>query len=216
MSHTLFDKRNDKRYKYDEEMVNTIHIEKAPTLYVIHLWGQHYTYRDRFPDSFKKFTAVMYDRKYDLAKRQIMADYDNATLYNDYVVNSIIEKFKNQYCCIFYFSDHGEEVYELRNFMGHGTAMDSPNANYQIRVPLMVWLSPSYKSANPLMVKKLSRAKDYPICMDDIGHTLLDVSGIRCKYFAPSRSFVNAKFNQQRHRIVLHSVDYDRTLYQKR
>ena len=141
---------------------------------------------------------------------------DNATLYNDYVVNSILNKFTDDYCIVFYFSDHGEEVYELRNFMGHGSAMDSPNANYQLRVPLMVWMSPSYKQANPQMCEKLNRAKHYPICMDDIGHTLLNVAGITCKGFAPTRSFINDNFNKDRDRIVMNSIDYDKTLLNKR
>ena len=141
-----------------------------------------------------------------------MANYDNATLYNDFVVNSIIEKFKNDYCCVFYFSDHGEEVYELRNYMGHGNAYDSPNPSYQIRVPLMVWTSPSFARANPVICNKLNNALHYPICMDDIGHTLLDIAGITCKDFAPTRSFVNDRFNIHRHRIVMNSIDYDKML----
>lgn len=145
-----------------------------------------------------------------------MANYDNATLYNDHVVNAILEMFKDDYCYAFYFSDHGEEVYELRNFMGHGSAEHSPNPNYQLRVPLMVWLSPSFKAANPNLTTKLSKAKHYPICTDDIGHTIIDMSGITCKDFVPTRSFINDRFNQKRHRMVMNSVDYDAELINKR
>lgn len=216
LSKVLFDYRNSQRYTYDEDMIKTVQVKDSPSLYVIHLWGQHYTYKDRFPKSFNKFKANEYAPQYGANKQQIMADYDNATLYNDYVVNSILDKFKDEYCIVFYFSDHGEEVYELRNFMGHGSAMDSPNANYQLRVPLMVWLSPSYKNANPHICKKMVRAKHYPICMDDLGHTLLDIAGITCKDFAPTRSFVNDNFNKDRHRIVMNSIDYDKALLNKR
>lgn len=216
LSETMFDYRNSYRFNYDLQMVNTITDVQRPSLYIIHLWGQHYTYKDRFPKNFTKFDADEYDKSKNHNIRQIMANYDNATLYNDFVVNSILEKFKNDYCCVFYFSDHGEEVYELRNYMGHGNAYDSPNPNYQIRVPLMVWTSPSFAKANPAISNKLNKALHYPICMDDIGHTLLDIAGITCKDFVPTRSFVNDKFNIHRHRVVMNSIDYDKLLIQMR
>lgn len=216
LSETMFDYRNSYRFNYDLQMVNTITDVQRPSLYIIHLWGQHYTYKDRFPKNFTKFDADEYDKSKNHNIRQIMANYDNATLYNDFVVNSILEKFKNDYCCVFYFSDHGEEVYELRNYMGHGNAYDSPNPNYQIRVPLMVWTSPSFAKANPAICNKLNKALHYPICMDDIGHTLLDIAGITCKDFVPTRSFVNDKFNTHRHRVVMNSIDYDKILIHMR
>ncbi|MGN1363385.1 MAG: phosphoethanolamine transferase [Methanobrevibacter sp.] len=216
LSDEMFDYRNNKRFTYDEDMIKSIHVNNKPSLYVIHLWGQHYTYKERYPNNFQKFTLNQYDKKYDSDKQQIIANYDNATLYNDYVVNSIFNKFKDEYCIIFYFSDHGEEVYDLRNFMGHGRATDSPNANYQLRVPFMIWLSPSYKIDNPKIYEKLNAVKHYPICMDDIGHTLIDIVNIKCKGFAPTRSFINNSFNKRRHRIVLTSVDYDADLLYKR
>lgn len=216
VSKTLFDYRNIKEYKYDEDLVKSITVNKNPTLYIIHLKGQHYIYKTRFPIQFTKFKAKDYSFKYTEEQRQIMADYDNATLYNDNVVNSIFDKFKNKYCCIFYFSDHGEEVYELRDYMGHGNAEDSPNPNYQLRVPLMVWLSPSFKQANSNIVNELYRAKKYPISTDDIGHSILDIAGIRNKDFKPNLSFINCKFNKKRHRIVMSSVDYDKSIINKR
>lgn len=216
LSDAMFDYRNSHRYDYDLQMINTIKDVQKPSLYVIHLWGQHYTYKDRFPKDFAKFKADEYNKNKSNNIRQIMANYDNATLYNDFVVNSIIDKFKNDYCCVFYFSDHGEEVYELRNYMGHGNAYDSPNPNYQIRVPLMVWTSPSFAKANPAICNKFDNALHYPICMDDIGHTLLDIAGITCKDFAPARSFVNDKFNIHRHRVVMNSIDYDKLLIHRR
>ena len=216
LSNTLFDDRNDQRYTYDEDMVNSFKKSDKPSMYILHLWGQHYTYKERFPKKFAKFTANDYARKWTDEQRQTIADYDNATLYNDCVVNSILEKFKDDYCYAFYFSDHGEEVYELRNCIGHGSADHSPNPNYQLRVPLMVWLSSSFKIANPQIAQRLSEAKHYPICTDDIGHSIINMAGITCKDFAPTRSFINDNFNKNRHRIVINSVDYDNELINRR
>jgi len=35
------------------------------------------------------------------------------------------------------------------------------------------------------------------------------VAGISTSAFSPSRSFVNVNYDKNRHRIVLHSIDYD-------
>jgi len=209
LSETMFDYRNDKRYQYDGIMVDDLEVSDSLSLYVIHLWGQHYTYSQRFPQEFSKFKANEYDKKYPEEHRQMMADYDNATLYNDFVIDKILRKFEDKYCCVFYFSDHGEEIYELRDYMGHGNAEHSPNLNYQLRVPLMVWFSPSFYAKNEQLVNTMRNAEHYPICTDDIGHSIIDIAGIETKDFAPTRSFVNNQFNKNRHRIVLNSIDYD-------
>ena len=111
VSSILFDYRNTKRYSFDLDLVNTIKLVPSPTLYIIHLWGQHYTYSERYPKEFKSFSENEYDRKkWNKEQRSIIASYDNATLYNDYVINNIINKFRDKNCCIIYFADHREEV----------------------------------------------------------------------------------------------------------
>lgn len=206
LSEELFDVRNKDSYKYDGDMLKDIKVENSPSLYMIHLYGQHYTYTDRYPASFEKFKSSQYNSKYEEEQRQKMAEYDNACLYNDYVIHSIIEKFKNQYCCVFYFSDHGEEVYELRNFMGHGDGETSPDVRYQTNVPFFVWMSEEFSKDYK---EKFERALHYPISMDDIGHTIIDAAGIKCKDFVESRSFISDQYNTNRKRIVMHSIDYD-------
>lgn len=216
LSKTLYDFRNDKRYTFDQEMVNAITPTNKQALYIIHLWGQHYTYKDRYPKDFNHFKPSDYDKGKSLGKREIIAHYDNATLYNDFVVKQIIEKFSDKESCIFYFSDHGEEIYELGDFMGHGTAGYSSNPNLQLRVPLMVWMSDKLKQNHPGMKETLTKAKHFPISLDDISHTIIDMAGIRCKDFSPTRSFINEKYNRNRHRIVLTSVDYDKDIIKSR
>lgn len=47
-----------------------------------HLMGQHVMFKERFPVSFSYFTAEDYPQQPSGRKREILADYDNATLYN--------------------------------------------------------------------------------------------------------------------------------------
>lgn len=95
------------------------------------------------------------------------------------------------------------------DYMGHGNATFSPYADRQLRVPLLVWLSPSYREACPDMMRRIRRAGHYPVTTDDISHTLLDIAGIHTSAYAPERSFINDRYDTVRHRTVLGNVDWD-------
>lgn len=210
LSATLFNNRNDRSYRYDGDMISDIRKVKTPSLYVIHLQGQHYTYASRYPNTFSRFKADEYDTKrFSPTQRNILAHYDNATYYNDYVVNELMNKFEDDNVCLIYFSDHGEEIYDCRDYMGHGNAAYSPNLDYQMHIPFMIWFSPSAKSSFPRLVENVKNAQHSPISTDDISHFLLDIAEIKTEYFDKTRSFINKAYAVERHRIILNSIDYD-------
>lgn len=217
VSEAMFNKRNTKRYKYDGDMIKDIQVENKPTLYVIHLQGQHYTYNARYPKSFEYFTPSQYDSKrFTDEQRLHLSEYDNVTRYNDYVVNELIKKFENTNTILIYFSDHGEELYEQSDYNGHGNSPFVKDLSYQIRVPFIVWMSKSYKAANMELFETVKKCENYPIITDDISHLLLDISGVRTKDFNPTRSFVNDKYNINKPRIVLNSINFDEVIKNNR
>ena len=211
LSDVMFDKRNREKTKYDEDILDMIQddsIKSNKNLLVIKLIGQHYTYSNTFPDTFKKFTSDDYkSNNLQPWMKQIVADYDNATLYNDYVVCSIINKFKEDNAVVIYFSDHGEEVYDKREYMGHGGT--TPYLNYQIEIPFMIWMSDAYKKSNPDIVKNIQQNINKPYITDDVSHTILDMAGLKCKQFVPGRSIVNDNFNPRKSRVVMKSLIYE-------
>lgn len=210
LSATLFNVRNDKGYQFDGDMIRDICKSRRPSLYIVHLQGQHYTYASRYPIAFNRFKADEYDlQRYSSTQRNILAHYDNATYYNDYVVNELMNKFEKDSVCLIYFSDHGEEIYDCRDYMGHGNAAYSPNLNYQMHIPFMIWFSPSAKSAFPHLVEQVKNAQHSRISTDDISHVLLDMAGIKTEFFDKTRSFINKDYAIERHRIILNSIDYD-------
>lgn len=211
LSELMFDKRNTIRYQYDGEMVQEAPSLDSPFIQIFHLWGQHYTYSERYPKEFKSFIASDYDdKKYSSSQREIIAHYDNAALYCDYVINEIIKKYDDKDCCIIFFSDHGEEVYDYRDFMGHGNSAHAREIKYQIRVPLLIWLSDKYKKNRPEISKAVFENIHQPFTTDNISHLILDLSGISCNDFQPSRSVINKEY-MVKHRIVLHTMDFDST-----
>ncbi len=76
-------------------------------------------------------------------------EYDNSVAYNDFVINSIIDtlaQHQGEKSVMIYFSDHGEELYDKRDFAGHAYEKISP---YMCQIPFMIWVSPEYKEHNP-------------------------------------------------------------------
>lgn len=85
---TLYDHYEVYAAKLDpEDFVRPTYDATTSTLSLYHLKGQHYIYRERFPETYMRFTALdIADNGrpwMTAAKRQEEADYANATLYND-------------------------------------------------------------------------------------------------------------------------------------
>ena len=202
----LFDERNERGYTYDGEMLDDMRRLSDPAVYVFHLWGQHYTYANRYPESFHRFDEHDYG---EVEHGDVIAHYDNANLYNDYVLDEIIKKFETDDAILVYFSDHGEEVYEM-GFMGHGTALTSKDFRYQLRVPMFIWMSDRFEERHLDVVQKIKERTAYPLMTCDISHFLLDVAKIETDVFDSSRSFVNSNYDTTRHRLVMGGWDYDK------
>ena len=124
------------------------------------------------------------------------------------MLDQIICRFEKQNSCVIYLSDHGEEIYELSDYLGHGNAEHRKDMSYQVRVPFMIWTSPSF--SRPDIKEMIKESRHLPIMTDDVSHLLLDIAGIRCDGFRPTRSVINPKYNKKKPRIVLNSIDYDK------
>ena len=191
LSNLLYDQRNTHYYEYDGDMINDVcFTNDSLALYIFHLTGHHVRYDKRFPQSFAKFKVSDYGGRYSDSQKEEIAAYDNACLYNDYIINEVIKKFEEENAVMVYFSDHGEELYEVRDFRGHGSAKSSPDIRYQLRVPLWVWLSEKYKSQHPHVIDKLCKALDLHVKTDDIPYFLIELADIDTDWMKPDRSFI--------------------------
>ena len=197
IEHYLFDHRNDRIYLYDLDLVEDFvghrdeleSNEKNFTIY--HLLGQHVPFVKRYPASEKFFTADSIKRK-DLNnfQKDIVAKYDNATRYNDKVVDAIIELYRDRNAMILYFSDHGEEIYDFRDHQGRtDLCNDVDDAMYpQLDIPFMFFLTEKCKEANPDLLNILSKIKDIPFMTDDLPHFLLTLLQCDSKWVKESLS----------------------------
>ena len=207
LSSLMFDYRNKKGYQYDGDMLQEIQYKDSAQLIVLHLQGNHYTYSDRYPKQFALFTSKDYSNLSD-EQKSIVAHYDNAVLYNDYVIDQIIKANEDRDCLVVYFSDHGEEVYEIDDYLGHGNAAFRADPTYQVKVPLFIWTSKEFCSKHGDKAKRIKEAADKPIITSYLSHFLIDVADIITEQFNPELSFINDGF-KVRERIILNSVNYE-------
>lgn len=220
----MFDAQNLRSYKYDYDLLQELKKinpkDRENSFTIIHLLGQHSDYVDRYPKEYAMFTASDYtNSSLSISQKEGIAHYDNATLYNDYVISQIIDYYKESDAVIVYFSDHGEEVHDYRNFIGrsHEPIVTSERAKYQFEVPFMIWMSDEYIDNHQEIVEQVKSSLEHPYMIDDLPHLMLDLAGIDCKWFDPTRSVINDQFNKERKRLLLDSKqDYDLIKNQKR
>lgn len=133
---------------------------------VLHLMGTHVQYRKRYPAKFDRFVDN------NSEKTRTIAEYDNAVLYNDFVVDSLLRiislySINNKaISSVVYLSDHGENVYDTGDYAGHDYTGSLPTC--LVEVPFMVWLSPEYQKIFPKKVDVIKQHCHLPFVTDDL------------------------------------------------
>lgn len=220
MTYTQTNKRS---FVYDEELVNSfdsLELSTPRNFIIFHLMGQHIGAKDRFPPKpeFLRFTVDSIDRNESWMtdeKRQYIADYDNATFYNDYVLYKIIGLFNETNTILFYFSDHGEEVYDYRDSQGRVSDNMSKNqVKYIFEIPFMIWCSDIYKQAHPEIIDKIAASLGRPFMIDNLCQPLFHVGGIQTKYYYEDRDLLSPNY-KPRKRIISDTFDYDNVMLSK-
>ena len=193
--------------------------DSSLSLHVYHLMGQHVPTHQRYPQEFKKFKAQDIKRQLPFLNNKnkaAIADYDNATLYNDYVLHKIIEMYKDKNAALVYMSDHGEEMYDYRNSAGRAKAikgMEAQMAQHQFGVPFVIWCSDTYKERHPEKMEAIKAALDRPFMTDNVAQVLFDLASLSTPYYKADRDLISPNF-KPRKRIIDDSgsmvCDYDK------
>lgn len=194
----------------DEEIFpvleNVIQEPERKKVIFIQLIGTHIPYSKRYPPEFSKFDKDKDDLLFPSKNAQkIRNEYDNAILYNDFILRSIIEKLRetNTYSSLIYFSDHGDDVFDTIDFAGHNE-YHATKPMYEI--PFFIWFSEKYLAENnidfsPEILKRRYNSEDFIF-------TLADLLSIDFEQKDNSRSVVNSEF-QERTRWIKEGIDYD-------
>ena len=224
LSKAQFDVRNTQLHPFDDGLLadydrflkdGKIDL-KGHNLIIFHLIGQHVSYNTRFPRDRHKFTADDYtERRPDIGngRRRMIANYDNACLYNDSIVDQIVKRFANKNAIVIYMPDHGEEIYEPgRNIVcrNHSAEVDWPLAHYEFEVPFWIYCSHRYALAHPQVFKAIKDAKGKRFMTDALPHMLVWLAGISTKSYHPQYNLLSPDYNEMRPRILKGTADYDK------
>ena len=221
LSEAMFDSRNQQLYRFDRGLLDDYDKNQQQhntdyNLIIFHLLGQHVKYNQRFPSDRRHFTAEDYEKKRaDLngKQRNVLADYDNAVLYNDSIVDAIISRFEDKEAIIIYMPDHGEECYEgTRGFIcrNHSAAIDYDLAHYEFEIPFWIFCSYKYAAKHPDIYKEIIGAKNRRFMTDALPHMLLYLAGIHTKDYHAEYNILSPQYNEMRPRILKNTTDYDK------
>ena len=176
---------------------------------LLHLIGTHHNYENRYPPSFNVFNGMVNSNFRSDAIAEKINHYDNAVLYNDFVLNAVIDRLKtlNANSFMLFLSDHGEELYTDLNIAGHNE--DTPTKS-MYEIPFILWQSEKYKE-----YRTIDTDVNKPYMSDDLFHGLADLMGIQCNQVDYQRSIFSDRF-KERPRIILDSIDYDTAFRSKK
>ena len=173
-------------------------------LFVLHTYGSHYSYHQRYP---REFAAFLPDDDVAIEKAnvdRIRNAYDNSILYTDYVLNEIIttlDSYPEICSAILYCADHGEDLFDTDEgrFL-HAT----PTATYyQLHVASFAWFSDKYK----LLFKEKAEAalynKNVPATTYSVFHTVADMASIASPYIDFEASLVSFDYDYTSERYYL-------------
>lgn len=185
---------------FDGDLINMIKPKSTNpksnlNCYFIHLMGQHTNFEDRYPSAFGEFTHMDYPNALP-EQRKTLAHYDNATLYNDSIVYEIIQLFKNNESLVFYFPDHGIDLYESQPTRAqHANPMDETSSIIGRKIPFMIYTSQKYQLAHPDKISLFNQAINERIYTEDFIYMLMDIIDVKFQHnHIPS---IFTKYNSQ-------------------
>lgn len=198
---TIFIKEqgNNRKHYYDTDLLPFLDRKLAEghkkLLVVLHAYGSHFNYIDRYPDDRAVFTPDRPARAtHHYRDKQINA-YDNTIRFTSDFLADIISRLQESglRSAMIYTSDHGEDIFDDdRRLFLHASPIPS---YWQIHVPFIVWLSDSYSSAYPAKAKALGdNTSRYVASSRVFFHSILDMAGIATPRLSPSFSVLDSGY----------------------
>jgi glucan phosphoethanolaminetransferase (alkaline phosphatase superfamily) len=165
--------------RFNDELARSA--DNAKIVVFLHMMGSHFRYLDRYPAEFDKFRG--FDgarRKLQQWQMQLVNEYDNSVYFTDYILREVIDRLMMCRCKagLIYFSDHAERLFDngmSDDGFGHGFPTVS---RHEIEIPFFIWLSRSYRDANPELIPRLEANAHAAVELHSLFETLVDLTGL--------------------------------------
>ena len=173
--------------------------QKGKKVIFINLIGTHFDYKKRYPVAYNKFISEFEEAS---DKDKIINHYDNAILYNDFIVYSILQELKklNTKSALLYLSDHGENVYDDGDFFGRTESNLKKN---MFDIPFFIWTSDKFEFPDDF-----EYMPNRKFMTDHLYESLGHLFGVMHKDMNANHSIFSKSF-KNRKRIVANGINYD-------
>lgn len=169
--------------------------DDAKKLVVLHTYGSHFNYRERYPADYNRFRPNDSASADAENRAGLVNSYDNSVLYIDAVLDSVAGTLAalHRPAAMIYAADHGEDIYDdSRKRFLHA----SPTPTYwQLHVPMFVWMSDGFRSLHPDKSMALRNHSHSQVSSSRcVFHTIMDMAGVDCPYFNEKASLASARY----------------------
>lgn len=204
---------------------SSAHYRYRKLFVVLHSYGSHFNYQERYPRSFAYFKPDSRSEAKSENRRDLLNAYDNTIRYTDYILHGIIERLQKWegvqaktdgvYCqptsAMLYTSDHGENIFDdERSLFLHAAPKAS---DYELHVPFIIWTSDGFSKQYPDILKALgeNRPKQVQSSLSAF-HTMLGIGGIQTRYRLDEYSVASGKYHPTK---LLYLDDHDEAIPQE-
>lgn len=179
--------------------------EEHPKLFVVlHTYGSHFNYRERYPKDDAYFTPDNAPEASPRFRQRLINAYDNTIRYTDRLLGDLISylgSLPETDCALIYASDHGEDIFDY----GSGRFLHaSPIPTYnQLHVPMILWMSKSYRNRYPQKWINAYAHRDLNVSTSEsITNTMLDIAGIETRYSDMTKAVSHASYSEPGRRYI--------------
>lgn len=204
---------------------SSAHYRYRKLFVVLHSYGSHFNYQERYPRSFAYFKPDSRSEAKPENRRDLLNAYDNTIRYTDYILHGIIERlqkwegvqtktdgvYDQPTSAMLYTSDHGENIFDdERSLFLHAAPKAS---DYELHVPFIIWTSDGFSKQYPDILKALgeNRSKQVQSSLSAF-HTMLGIGGIQTRYRLDEYSVVSGKYHPTE---LLYLDDHDEAIPQE-
>ena len=178
-----------------EPLRETIAADTSDLFVVMHCYGSHFNYRERYPNQFSQFTP---DDDVSISKKnreRMVNAYDNSIIYTDWFISEVISTLRQTDACsaMFYCADHGEDLYDDRR--GRFLHSSPTITYYQAHVACVGWYSDEWRATYPEKAEAAAANTMAPASTHTVFHTTAQLAPIESPYIKPEVSLVSNEFD---------------------
>ena len=166
-------------------------------LFVLHCYGSHFSYHQRYPREFAHFQP---DNDVAIARQHrpmLVNAYDNSIRYTDYFLAQTIDNLrslKGTSSALLYCADHGEDLIDDdRERFLHASPTTTA---YQLYVASLAWFSEDYRTHFPEKAAAAEANETAPATTHALFHTMADMASIRGRFLTTKVSLVSPDFDR--------------------